>query len=210
MTDLTLTSENGKYELVLRDIDRGYAIIDIKSEFSYPLVEEATALLKKYNPKKIYVSTSANTGLRLHSSLFLYEYKNTLTKSYKDIKLNPVELSNREALVGEINKNISYFQKSIDNIDMMSYIKNKSAFYFTYKKEMCGVIIVENNEIEYLVFDEDMRYSEVPSMCLSKALYQFGTDLKIQIDTRDEFLRSLVEEYGFENKGITRNYYEVE
>lgn len=209
MNDLSLTSDKGKYDIILRDIEKGYALIELKSSFAYDLVDEAVEIAKKYNPKKIYVAAKENTGLKLHSSEFLYTVNYELTKSYKDIKMVQVELSNRMDLANEINKNISGFARSVDNFDVMSFIKNKSAFYFTYKKEMCGVIVVENDEIKYLVFDEDMRYSEVPSMCLSKALYYFSKNLSIKINNHDEYLRSLVEEFGFENKGITINYYEV-
>lgn len=209
MNDLSLISENGKYDVVLRDIERGYVMIELKSPFSYALVDEAVEIAKKYNPKKIYISAEESTGLQLNSSLFKYIFKYKLTKSYKDIKMVPVELSNRTMLINEINKNISYFYKSIDNFDVMNFIKNKSAYYFMYKKEMCGCIVVENDEILYMTFDEDMRYSEVPTMCLSKAMYFFSRDLTININSKDEYLRSVVEEIGFEQVGIKTNYYEV-
>ena len=209
MNDLSIASEKGKYDIILRDIERGYVIIEIKSSFSYSLVDEATEIAKKYNPKKIYISAKENTGLKLNSSVFSYSINYELTKAFKDVKLVAVELSNRLDLINKINNNIDYFYKSIDNYDVMEFIKNKSAYYFTYKKEMCGCIIVENDEIKYLTFDEDMRYSEVPSMCLSKALYHFSKNLTINVNSKDEYLRSLVEEYGFENKGIVTNYYEV-
>lgn len=212
MNNLNLTTDMGKYEIVLRDLDNGNILVNIIERFKIGVIEEALDLARKYNPKHLYLITPYEVSeYKEHSNNLLYHFDYELTKSYKEIKMNLVEASNRGDLLSLINKNLSidYLNAPIDNFDIMDFIKKKNAYYFTYKHNNVGCIITDGDMINYLILDKSIRNSDVELWCISKALYFYAKSFDIIVNSKNIHLIELLKNIGFKFQNVKDFAYEV-
>ncbi|MGM9972286.1 MAG: GNAT family N-acetyltransferase [Anaeroplasmataceae bacterium] len=214
MDVLDIKGDLGDYEIILREINiSGIGYIIIKSG-NNDTVKEAVELMKKYNPKKIYITYRCDikNDYKYAYSFYEYVYKYVLAKSYKEIKLIPVELSNREYLKDIINdgmKNIGG-AKTLDNYDILEYVNKRNAYYFLYKKEYIGAAIINDNYIDSFVIKKKYRHLGLGSMCLSKVLYKIGKDTYLICASDNDIANSFYIKNGFIKNKVFSDWYEVE
>ncbi len=213
MKSLNIKSNNGNYEIVTSEINTkeiGYIIINSGDNFT---VLEAIDLMKKYNPKKIYITYNCNieNDYPYSFSVYEYEYKYILTKSYKDIKLVLVDLNNRNELLDMINSNTRDILSTytLDNYDIMDMVHNKNTYYFIYKKEYIGCASINGDLIDYFIIKKQFRNQGLGSMCLSKLLYKLNKDTKVLLSSDNKEGISFFEKNAFIKTKIVNDWYEV-
>lgn len=213
MKSLNIKSNNGNYEIITSEINTkeiGYIIINSGDNFT---VLEAIDLMKKYNPKKIYITYNCNieNDYPYSFSVYEYEYKYILTKSYKDIKLVLVDLNNRNELLDMINSNTSDIlsRYTLDNYDIMDMVHNKNTYYFIYKKEYIGCASINGDLIDYFIIKKQFRNQGLGSMCLSKLLYKLNKDTKVLLSSDNKQGISFFEKNAFIKTKIVNDWYEV-
>ncbi len=205
MTDISLKSEYGKYDIILRNLEYGVIIIDIKEEYDNGVYLEAIDIAKKYNSKKIYIKTE-NTLDNYKEYRCDYELKNQymLTKSYKEIKLQEVGISDRDNFISLFNTSDLSIPK-IDQIDALNMIKNMKCYFFSYKDKKIGTIIYDEKSIIYFSCNNMLAYD----MCISKALYKIGKSVEIVISSLEQTKLNKFKNFGFEIIKTKYHYYEV-
>lgn len=213
MKSLNIKSNNGNYEIITSEINTkeiGYIIINSGDNFT---VLEAIDLMKKYNPKKIYITYNCNieNDYPYSFSVYEYEYKYILTKSYKDIKLVLVDLNNRNELLDMINSNTRDILSTytLDNYDIMDMVHNKNTYYFIYKKEYIGCASINGDLIDYFIIKKQFRNQGLGSMCLSKLLYKLNKDTKVLLSSDNKEGISFFEKNAFIKTKIVNDWYEV-
>lgn len=213
MKSLNIKSNNGNYEIITSEINTkeiGYIIINSGDNFT---VLEAIDLMKKYNPKKIYITYNCNieNDYPYSFSVYEYEYKYILTKSYKDIKLVLVDLNNRNELLDMINSNTSDIlsRYTLDNYDIMDMVHNKNTYYFIYKKEYIGCASINGDLIDYFIIKKQFRNQGLGIMCLSKLLYKLNKDTKVLLSSDNKEGISFFEKNAFIKTKIVNDWYEV-
>lgn len=205
MTDISVKSEMGKYDIILRNLDKNVVIIDVKEEYNQSLYDEALILAKKYNPKKIYIKTKKELDkYNLYKKDFLLKNKYDLTKSFKEIKLQEVLVSDRDLFLSLL-KTTDLSSPLLDQIDALNLIKNKKCYFFSYKDKKIGVIVYDEEEIIYFTCNNMLAYD----MCISKALYKIGEDTKIVISSLENSKINKFKNFAFEIESTKYNYYEV-
>lgn len=209
MNSLTINSDKGVYEIVIGEIEiKGIGYIIIK-EGNDDTVLEAIELIKKYNPKKIYINYKYNYSLAYEMYEYLYNYN--LTKAYKEIKLIPLELTNRDKLLNIINngmKNVTG-AKTLSNHDIIELVSKKNTYYFLYKKEYIGACIIEGDYIDTFVIDSKYQHQGLGSMCMSKLLYKCNKDMKVICASDNHKAIAFYEKIGFKFNKVFSSWYEV-
>jgi len=206
MNDISLKSDKGKYEIVLRSLDKGVVIINILERNHIGLVEEAIDIAKKYNPKKIYLSSPFELpDFKEYRKDLLYKLEYTLTKSYKEIKMHEAMITDREDLISLINYKMDIASKPIDQADALDLIKGYKCYFFSYKDKRVGCVVFDNNDIKYFTCNNIFAYD----MCLSKALYKNGCNTSILISSLENTKINKFRDMGFVLDGVYKNYYEV-
>lgn len=206
MNDISLKSDNGKYDIILRNFDKGIIIIDIKEKYNDSVIEEAIEIARKYNPERLVLKTSDTiSSMKEYRKDILYKNSYELTKSYKEIKLKEIEIKDRDDLISLINYNRDITYKYIDQIDSLELIKNYKSYFFMYKDKKIGCIIFSEDEIKYFICNNILAYD----MCLSKALYKIGHDTAIVISSLENTKINKFKNFGFVEDIIIKNYYEV-
>ncbi len=205
MTDISLKSENGKYDIILRNLEYGVVIIDIKEELNNNVYDEALNIAKKYSAKKIYIRTPNNLdSYKVYKNDFVLNNEYTLTKSYKEIKLQEVEITDRDNFISLLNTSDLSIPK-IDQFDALNLIKTKKCYFFSYKDKKIGVIVYDETSILYFACNNMLAYD----MCISKALYKIGINTEIVISSLEQSKLNKFKNFGFEIKSTKYNYYEV-
>lgn len=213
MDVLDIKSDTGNYEIVIGEIkvsNKAYIII---KNGNNDTVLEAIDLIKKYNPKEIYITYRCDIVNKFDFAYSIYEYvyNYELTKSYKEIKIIPVELSNRAELKDIINtamKNVSG-AKTLNNNDILDYVNKKNAYYFLYKKEYIGAAIYNDNFIDTFVIKPIYQNKGLGSMCLSKLLYKIGTTTTLLCASDNLKAIKFYEKNGFIKTKVYSNWYKV-
>lgn len=209
MNDLNLKTEMGKYEIILRDVPN-YVIINVIERYKIGLVEEAIDYALKYNAKNTYLSLPFEISeYKEYSKVLRYDLEHYISKSYKEIKMNQIELSNRDMVSKILNsRDKSFLYKSVDNFDVMDIVREKGSYYFSYKHNIIGLISFDGNIIKNLAFLPGIE-NEIMHMALSKAIYFAGKDLTIYLSSLDNKMIDLVRMLGFRLKEVERTIYEV-
>ena len=206
MNDISLKSDKGRYDIILRNLDKGVVIIDIIERNQIGLVEEAILIAKKYNPKRLFISAPFELpDFKEYRKDLVYKLEYVLTNAYKEIKLREVEISDREDFINLINYKLDISSKPIDQADSLDIIKNYKCYFFIYKDKRVGAVVFDNNDIKYFSCNNILAYD----MCLSKALYKNASDTSIVISSLENTKINKFRSIGFTLEGILKNYYEV-
>ncbi len=208
MNDLSLKSDKAKYDIILHGLLKGVVIIDIKEKYEDGFIEEAVGIAKKYNPKKIFISTKFELdGLKEYRRDLIFSNQYTLTKSYKEIKLVEVSITSREDFIKLVNYNKDLSESEIDVMDALNIIKNKNnkCYFIMYKDKKIGVFVINDSEILYFTCTNMLVYD----MCLSKVLYKIGHNTKISVSSLENTKINKFKSFGFELTGTQKIYYEV-
>lgn len=171
--------------------DEVKAIIYIKN-YSDGLIDEALKIVNVAS--KYIISESKLDAYSYICSIGLYKRDNELSKSYKEIKLIKLELSNRDDFLKIYNT--SYYL-SLDNIDMLDYIKEGNTYYINYKHQNIGLVIYESNYIKKIIVNKSYQKKGLGRMALSKLLYKINDDTYTYINQTNSRAISLFESLGF-------------
>lgn len=183
--------------------DEEKMIIYVK-KYSDGLIEEA---LKIRNVgQKYIISEGKLEGFKEVSRVNLFKRTNALCKSYKEVKLIKLELSNREDFLNLYNS--SYYLK-LDNVDMLDYIKEGNTYYINYKHQNIGLIIYEENYIKKIIIDKLYIKKGIGKMALSKLLYKINDDSFVYINSKNVGALALFNSLGFVCESEKYYIYEV-
>ncbi len=206
MNDLSLKSDKAKYDIILHNLEKGVVIIDILEKYKDGFIEEAVGIAKKYNPKKIFISSPFKLdGLKEYRKDLIFSNQYTLTKAYKEIKLEEVLITSREDFINLVNYHKDLSEKEIDVIDALNIIKNNKCYFIMYKDKRIGIFVSNDCEILYFTCTNILAYD----MCLSKVLYKIGHNTKIVISSLENTKINKFKSFGFELMGTKKIYYEV-
>lgn len=188
MKRINIKTDGGKSLILYDDLK---ALIYIKEYSDKSIIDES---LKLVNGKEISIISKEILDLKIKDKVLLYKRDNILSKSSKEIKINKLDVTSRSVFLNIYNET-DYIK--LDNIDVMDFIKEESAYLINYKHQNVGLIIYKDNIIDRIIISKCFRRKEIGITSLKKLLYKIQDEVYTYIKESNLIARSLFEKLDF-------------